>query len=51
MNKFTPNKLIGLCLVILALWLACEICARDLAQEDEPDPYRLDRWRKGERPD
>ena len=40
----------GLCIVILALWLACEICARDLAQSEAPDPFRLDRWRKGEPP-
>ena len=35
----------GLILVILALWLACEICARDLAQSEPRDPFRLDRWR------
>jgi len=38
----------GLILVLLALWLACEICARDLAQPEPRDPFRLDRWR-GER--
>ena len=40
--------MIGLVLVILALWLACEICARDLAGPKPKDPYRLDRWRNGE---
>ena len=38
----------GLILVLLALWLACEICARDLAQAEPRDPYRLDRWRDGQ---
>ncbi len=39
--------MLGLCLVILALWLACELCGRDLAgaQSTPPDPYRLDRFR------
>ena len=41
----------GLALVILALWLACEICSRDYNQPEPPDPYRLDRWRKGEKPE
>ena len=43
--------MIGLCLVVLALWLACEICGRDAAQSRTPpaDPYRLDRWRDGEK--
>ena len=40
----------GLILVLLALWLACEICARDLAQAKPRDPYRLDRWRDGQGP-
>jgi hypothetical protein len=40
--------LTGLALIILALWLACEICARDLAQPEPKDPYRWDRWRKGD---
>jgi len=41
--------MIGLGLVILALWLACEICGRDLeeARNPPPDPYRLDRWKRG----
>ena len=43
--------MIGLCLIVLALWLACEICARDLAKGAPPDPYRLERWRSGEHPD
>ena len=42
--------MLGLCLVVLALWLACEICARDLAQGEPPDPYRFERWRGGEDP-
>ena len=40
--------LFGLCLLILALWLASEIAGRDLASPAPKDPYRLDRWRKGE---
>ncbi len=40
--------LYGLCLLILALWLASEIAARDLSGPAPKDPYRLDRWRKGE---
>ncbi len=40
--------LYGLCLLILALWLASEIAARDLSSPPPKDPYRLDRWRKGE---
>ena len=40
--------LLGLCFLILALWLASEIAARDLASPAPKDPYRLDRWRKGE---
>ena len=39
--------MLGLVLVILALWLACEICARDISQPEPPDPYRKDRWRDG----
>lgn len=42
------TDLIGLCLMILALWLACEIVSRDLASPAPKDPYRLDRWRNGE---
>ncbi len=41
--------LYSLCLLILALWLASEIVARDLSSPAPKDPYRLDRWRKGER--
>ena len=40
--------LFGLCLLVLALWLASEIVARDLSRPAPKDPYRLDRWRKGE---
>ncbi len=40
--------LLGLCFLILALWLASEIAARDLAGPEPKDPYRLDRWREGE---
>ncbi len=40
--------LLGLSLLILALWLASEIAARDLASPTPKDPYRLDRWREGE---
>ncbi len=40
--------LFGLSLLILALWLASEIAARDLASPTPKDPYRLDRWREGE---
>ena len=39
--------MIGLILVLLALWLAWEICARDFAAPPPADPYRLDRWRAG----
>ena len=38
----------ALSLFILALWLACEIVAKDLSSSAPKDPYRLDRWRKGE---
>ena len=38
----------GLVLILLALWLASEICARDLAGPPPDDPYRADRWRQGE---
>ena len=41
--------LLGLCLLILALWLASEIAGRDLSARAPRDPYRLDRWRKGEK--
>ncbi len=40
--------LYGLSLLILALWLASEIVARDLSSPAPKDPYRLDRWREGE---
>ena len=42
------SYLYGLSLLILALWLASEIVARDLSSPPPKDPYRLDRWRKGE---
>ena len=38
----------GLCLLILALWLASEIVSRDAAAAAPEDPYRLDRWRDGD---
>ncbi len=38
----------GLSLLILALWLACEIVARDLSSPAPKDHYLLDRWHKGE---
>ncbi len=37
-----------LCFLILALWLASEIAARDLSGPAPKDPYRLERWRNGE---
>lgn len=40
--------MIGLILVLLALWLACEICTQDLKRPPPPDPYRAERWRDGE---
>ena len=40
--------LLGLCFLMLALWLASEIVARDLSSPPPKDPYRLDRWRNGE---
>ena len=40
--------LFSLCLLILALWLASEIAGKDLSSPAPKDPYRLDRWRKGE---
>jgi hypothetical protein len=40
--------LFSLGLLILALWLASVIVARDLSGPPPKDPYRLDRWRKGE---
>ena len=40
--------LFSLCLLILALWLASEIVGRDLSSPPPKDPYRLDRWRRGE---
>ena len=40
--------MLGLTLVLLALWLACEICGRDIASPPPPDPYRKDRWRSGD---
>ena len=42
------SYLYGLSLLILALWLASEIVARDLSSPAPKDPYRLDRWRHGE---
>jgi len=30
------------------LWLASEIAGKDLSSPASKDPYRLDRWRKGE---
>ncbi len=42
------SNLFGLALLILALWLASEICAFDLRQPRPRDPYRLDRWREGD---
>ena len=42
------SYLYGLSLLILALWLASEIVARDLSSPAPKDPYRLDRWRQGE---
>ena len=42
------TSLLGLIFMILALWLASEIAGRDLASPAPDDPYRLDRWRKGE---
>ena len=40
--------LLGLCFLILGLWLASEIVGRDVSRPAPKDPYRLDRWRKGE---
>ncbi len=45
----TITGMFGLCLLILALWLASEIAGRDLSNPPPKDSYRLDRWRKGER--
>ncbi len=45
---YTFTDMLGLCLLILALWLASEIVGRDLSSVAPDDPYRLDRWRKGE---
>ncbi len=42
------TDLLGLYLMILALWLASELAARDLSGPTPKDPYRLDRWRNGE---
>ena len=42
------SYLLQLSLLILALWLASEIVGRDLSSPAPKDPYRLDRWRKGE---
>jgi len=36
------SYLFGFCLLILALWLASEIVARDLSSPAPKDPYRLD---------
>ncbi len=43
------SYLFGLSLLILALWLASELAASDLSGPEPKDPYRLDRWRKGEK--
>ncbi len=40
--------LLGLCILILGLWLASEIVSRDLSSPVPKGPFRLDRWRKGE---
>ncbi len=40
--------MLGLVFLLLALWLAWEICAHDYAQPAPRDPYRADRWRGGE---
>ncbi len=42
------TNLLGLCFLMLALWLASEIVGSDLSSPAPKDPYRLDRWRKGE---
>ena len=42
------TDLLGLYLMILALWLASELAARDMSGPAPKDPYRLDRWRNGE---
>ncbi len=42
------SYLFGLNLLLLALWLACEIVSRDLSSPAPKDPYRLDRWCNGE---
>ena len=42
------TDLLGLCFLILALWLASEIVGKDLSSPAPKDPYRLDRWRNGE---
>jgi len=48
-RTITPMMyLLSLCVLILALWLASEIVARDLWGPAPEDPYRLDRWRNGE---
>ena len=44
------HRMLGLIFLLLALWLACEICAHDLSQPPPPDPYRSERWRAGEKP-
>jgi len=38
----------ALCLLILFIWLACEINQMDAPAPKPDDPYRLDRWRDGE---
>jgi hypothetical protein len=42
------TPLLSLCFMFLALWLASEIVSEDLSSPAPKDPYRLDRWRKGE---
>lgn len=42
--------MLGLIFLLLALWLAFEICLNDYRRPPPPDPYRADRWRRGEKP-
>ena len=44
------SDMTGLIIMLLALWLACEICAADYNAPRPKDPYKLDRWRNGEPP-
>ena len=43
-----PDKEWRMILLLLAVWLASEICGRVLASPPPDDPYRADRWRNGE---